>query len=255
MVNCTTCRLDGHRCDNKKFHPDYLKNKSRPSDVKVELTTMYSEKNTISDKDLSWYKIREISISTFAECCEPIYSILESENKSKTFEDPFLKSTMVSYYSDSFDWELADRSRLKQKTLEMAMGTFHQNIIGKFPGWETLAQGHESGLDNRSLDDTIYLECKNRSNTCNSDQFKEVHNKLKKMRERGKRTIFVQVNCPGGKVCRTAAPPDAEVMNGQEIYKMLSGRDEFFNDLIDTLGYVFKTFKTFKEFKNYIGTA
>ena len=220
-----------------------------------EITIKLSLNTNISVGDSSWYRIPEISITSFAECCKPMYSILENKNESKTYEDPFLKSVIVSYYSDSFDWELADKARLKQKALEMAIGTFHQNLIGKFPGWETLIQGHESGLDNRSLDDTVYIECKNKYNTCNSDGFKQVHDKLANMRKKGKRTIFVQINCPNGKVCRSSAPPDAEIMNGQETYKMLSGRDSFFNDLINTLGHVFKTFKTYKEFKIYLGNV
>ncbi len=188
-----------------------------------------------------WYHIPEIAPADFIDCCKPIFTVLTEQHISKSNTDPFLKTVLSRYVTD---WDEAERARLKQKALEMKMGDFHEELLGKFPGWETLPVGHESQMDVRKLDDTIYIECKNKHNTCNADGLRQVHTKLQTVKTtKNTRTIFVQINCPDGKVCRSYAPADAEIFNGREIYTLVSGRPDFYDDLLRVMTYVFRTFQ------------
>lgn len=125
------------------------------------------------------------------------------------------------------------------------MGDFHEELAGKLPGWKTLKNGDESGCDVMKEDGTEFQEWKNRDNTMNSSSASSVIAKLKKLAAEGKKAVLVEVNCPAGKVCRFGAPPEVEVLNGQQAYARVSGRETFFLDLKSTLAYVFKNFKTF----------
>ncbi len=195
-----------------------------------------------------WYKTPEVTVKDFIACCEPIYKVLEEQNKSKTVEDPFLKAILSSYMPD-FDWEVAEKARLKQKVLEMKMGNFHEELLGKLPGWETLPVGHKTGMDVRKLDDSVFLEVKNKYNTCNADGLKQVNEKLARLRATGKRAIFVQVNCPDGEVCRSYAPPETEILNGKQIYSLVSGRESFYADLLTTVTHIFAHYETLASLK------
>ena len=79
----------------------------------------------------------------------------------------------------------------------------------------------------------------------NSSSGSAVIGKLQALAAKGKKAVLVEVNCPKGKVCRFGAPPNIEVLNGQQAYARVSGRETFFDDLNITLAYVFKTFKTY----------
>ena len=125
------------------------------------------------------------------------------------------------------------------------MGDFHEELAGKLPGWETLKVGDPSGCDVMKKDGTEYQEWKNRDNTMNSSSGSAVIGKLQALAAKGKKAVLVEVNCPKGKVCRFGAPPNIEVLNGQQAYARVSGRETFFDDLNTTLAYVFKTFKTY----------
>ena len=149
----------------------------------------------------------------------------------------------------------AEKVRLAQKALEGKMGDFHEELMGKFPGWETYPVGHSTGCDVGKLDGTIVMEVKNRHNTMNSSSGEAVVNKLLKNHEKGKQAILVEVNCPGGKVTRYGAPASIEVWNGKTTYTFLSGRDSFFDDLQQTLQYVFTNFKTLAQLKRGLGIA
>ena len=61
---------------------------------------------------------------------------------------------------------------------QMKEGNLIQIAYGNFYGWEDLGVGHPSKLDIRKLDNSIIIELKNRSNTCNSDTSKSVFDKL-----------------------------------------------------------------------------
>lgn len=240
---CTICKQEGH---NKRSCPSSPESSPK---VSPKPSPKPSPKLAAVPTPLpDWYKTTEVTAKDFIACCEPIYKVLEEQNKSKTVEDPFLKA-ILSSYMPSFDWEVAEKARLKQKVLEMKMGNFHEELLGKLPGWETLPVGHKTGMDVRKLDDSIFLEVKNKYNTCNADGLKQVNDKLNRLRATGKRAIFVQINCPEGEVCRSYSTPDTEILNGKQIYTMVSGRETFYSDLLGTVTHVFAHYETLTSLK------
>lgn len=202
----------------------------------------------------TWYKIREIAPSDFAKCCKDIYKVVEQQHKSKSTEDPFLKAVVVGHNKLSEEaWKKTEAVRLDQKALEGKMGDFHEELMGKFPGYVTYPVGHSTGCDVGSADGSVVLEVKNRDNTMNSSSAAEVIRKLMKNRSEGKRAILVEVNCTGGKVTRFGAPTELEIWTGQKTYAFLSGREGFFEDLQSTIRHVFSEFKTLEELKRALG--
>jgi hypothetical protein len=151
-------------------------------------------------------------------------------------------------------WNTFESQRLEQKALEGKMGDFHEELMGKFPGYETYRVGHETGCDVGSTDGRTVMEVKNRDNTMNSSAGAFVVAKLKKQADLGKQAILVQVNCPGGKVNRFGADPSVKVWNGPTAYTFLSNRGTFFDDLLETLRYTFANFKSYNSLKTAIGT-
>jgi hypothetical protein len=251
-VTCGTCHIKGHTSRNKKFHPE------------VSVTTVLSDTSTILSEKLekisisnnnskSWYKISEIILKDFISCLEPIYTVLEKTNKSKPGSDPFLKSINISFGNLSEDnWKLLEEQRSFTKVLEMKMGDFHEELMGKFTGYETLKTGHPTGCDVRKLDDSEYFEIKNRENTITGGSSMIVVDKLVKVHNSGKKAVLVYINVWSPRLHLTGLPDYIEIWNGKKMYEYLSGRESFFNDLIDTLAYIFKHYKTYESLKKEI---
>jgi hypothetical protein len=203
-----------------------------------------------------WYTIPEIKPADFLRCIKPLYTVLEGTHKSKSNEDIFLKSMLLGHNKLTEEqWTTAEKARLAHKALEGKMGDFHEELMGCFPGYKNLPQGHSSGCDVASVDDTLFMEVKNRDNTLNSGGGAHVVAYLKKLTDAGKRGILVEVNCPGGRVTRFGAHPSVEVWNGQKAYAFLSGRETFFDDLAKTLKYVSAAYMTYPELKSALETA
>jgi len=203
-----------------------------------------------------WYIIKEISGEDFLKSVKPIFSVIEDTHKSKSNEDPFIKSVVTGHtdMTDS-DWARAEKVRLTQKALEMKIGNFHQELMGKFPGYVTFATGHHTGCDVGSVDETTLIEVKNRDNTVKGSDGKHLVAMLKEHADKGKNVILVQVNCTGDKVKRFNAHPSVKVFTGKEMYTYLSKRDTFFEDLQANMRYVFLQFKTYNELKHALETV
>jgi hypothetical protein len=202
----------------------------------------------------SWYKIREIKPRDFVHCVKGIYSVLDKTHKSKTNEDPFIKAVLIGHHDMSIeDWEQTEISRLSQKALEMKMGDFHEELMGKIPGYETYKVGHVTGCDVGSIDGKEIYEVKNKDNTTKGSDGKHIVQQLTKLLEKGIHPIYVQINCPNGKVQRFNAPDGVSVWNGKKTYHHMTGREEFFDDLQDTVQYVFLHYKTIHELKSALG--
>ena len=246
-MKCSICKQEGH---NKRSCKTMTTPVSAPkieaeTDIKVE-----PQVKVEMSRFPKWYCIPEIPPSDFILCCEPIYFVLEEKNESKSSEDPFLKAVLMGKYSMTNEqWQIAEKTRLKQKVLEMKMGDFHEKLIGKFPEYETLPTGHSTGCDVQKKDGSVIIEVKNRYNTVKGSDGKHIITLLKKHRDAGKKAIFAQINCPKGKVNRFGASAEMDIWNGQQVYAFLSGREDFFDDLLKTTQYVFNNYKSLAELK------
>ena len=198
----------------------------------------------------SWYLIPEMNKVKFVECLKGLFEVLEKKNESTTFPDVFLKTVLTSYrVLTPEEWKEYETNRMFQKALEAKMGFFHQDLMGKFPGYRTFKKGHSTGLDLCNDEKKEYIEVKNKDNTMNSSAGESVVKKLMKICDKGMKAILVQINCPNGRVSRFKAPASVEVWDGKKAYAHLSGRDTFFDDLNKTLEYVFANYKTYNELK------
>jgi hypothetical protein len=205
---------------------------------------------------MDWYKIREVPVEEFVKCLKSFYAVLEERNVGKGGDDLFLRTILVSHGDLTSDqWTAGEKARRYTKSLEGKMGDFHEELAGKLPGWKTLKVGDPSGCDVAKEDGTEFQEWKNRDNTMNSSSGSAVIGKLQKLVTQGKKAVLVEVNCPKGKVNRFGAPPEIEVLNGQQAYARNSGRESFFDDLNSTLSHVFKTFKTYEALTKGIASA
>lgn len=78
--------------------------------------------------------------------------------------DPFSALLEASFNEMTYDeWIIAEESRQVQKTLQNAIGTFHEEIIGEIKSFENLKVGEI--IDIVSKDKKIIAEIKNKWNT------------------------------------------------------------------------------------------
>lgn len=210
-----------------------------------------------------WYRIHEIPVQRFGNNLSGIFSVLEGQNKSKTSEDPLLRAILRT----RLNWDEAEKVRLAQKALEGKTGDFHEIMHGEFDGLETLPNGHITECDVMSKGDhrdstgrPLIMEIKNRHNTIKGKDGKHTIDILKNHANNGFHAVLVQVNCPKnknnpkGKVNRFGADSSVDVWNGYQSYAFLSGREDFYDDLIKTMDYVFANFKTYDQLKAALGT-
>lgn len=61
------------------------------------------------------------------------------------------------------DWLVQEKLRQAQKTMQNALGNFHQEILGSVSGWESLGIGYV--VDLRNTEKRIIAEIKNKYNT------------------------------------------------------------------------------------------
>ena len=192
------------------------------------------------------YKIPEIQKEVFVRLLEPIFTVIEGKNTSKSIPDISLQAILVNHESkETFD--AIEKARLRQKALEQVVGYFHQYMGGSFPGWKNVRNGKDvNSMDVVKEDGSEVMEVKNKHNTMNSGSAKSVKENLTKAQASGKKAILAQIQCGDKKPPRHGLPPEITVMNGQEMYEYLSGRPTFFNDLNETLAFTFKNFKTYE---------
>lgn len=197
---------------------------------------------------MEWYTLPLIPVAEYAKCLRPLYNVLEKKNIGKSQPDVFLKTVLAAHSGMTVEhWDVLEKARLHQKAMEMKMGDFHEELMGKFPGYETLPVGHETGTDVRKTDDSLFLEVKNRDNTMNSGGAETVVRKLAKLAAAGKEAILVMVNSQKKTLPRFKAPAAVQVMNGRQIYARLSGDEAFEDKLLATIAATFARFPTYAQ--------
>jgi len=251
MPKCSLCKKEGHTKGNRAFHPLVVPQPKEPqlkvapkvalpvSVKKIAMPAMIIANTYVIP---SWYTIPEIAFNPFLELLQPIYKRMDVTTESKSEEDPLFR--MVFQASQGMSDEDYDKF-LKQmqmtKRLQMAMGDFHQHLMGLFDGWDDYKQGHETKCDIGKKDGTVVCEVKNNINTMNSDSLRSVNQKLNKQKELGKeaRVIIVNGNIP------RKEKEGIIWMSGKDFYEEQSGRDTFMQSLQTTMQHIFSTYSTF----------
>lgn len=104
------------------------------------------------------------------------------ENLHKNTIDPFYALFEGAIYSMDFEeWIEREKIRKIQKTLQNAIGDFHEKILGNIPGWVSLGTGHIIDIKNENK--KIIAEIKNRFNTTKGSQQVVIYDDLLKCLE------------------------------------------------------------------------
>lgn len=74
------------------------------------------------------------------------------------------------------EWLEQEKARQIQKTMQNALGNFHQKILGSVPGWKDLGVGSVVDIENE--EQKIIAEVKNKFNTTKGNHKKEIYNDL-----------------------------------------------------------------------------
>lgn len=94
--------------------------------------------------------------------------------------DPFSALFDASCQGISLEqWIRQEKSRQTQKTLQNAIGEFHQNILGSIFGWKNLGTGKIADLINE--DKKIIAEIKNKFNTTKGNHKTAIYEDFKKL--------------------------------------------------------------------------
>jgi len=199
-----------------------------------------------------WYKINEIKKSDFLECIKELFDVVEKKIECKGEDDKFLKTfiTEQEKLSDE-EWYNLEKSIRFRKILTMKIGTFHEKMFSKFISYEKVHKGIITfGCDLRKKDDTEYWEIKNRENTMNSNSAAKVAQNFEQALKHSKKCYLVYVNSTKLNLPRFNISSQVNILNGRNAYNLMAGRDNFYDDLVDTFTYASKNFKTFNDLKS-----
>lgn len=147
---------------------------------------------------------------------------------------------------DCHEWLTGERTRQVQKSLQNAIGTFHQEVIGNlYGGWEVLPEG----LDVLNKERQIVAEIKNKHNTMNSGSATAVYDKMKEWVESpdkafGFTAYLVQIISSGGREYDMLWSPSLKkrplhksirVIDGRQFYALATGDRDALKKLFDAL--------------------
>lgn len=136
--------------------------------------------------------------------------------------------TEPDVFSDALGGEKYHRKKPAAKAMKnfaMKIGFLHQAIAGQLPGWKDLGVGE--GVDVISDDLQINFFLKNKANTWNSSSKAQELSKVDDLRARGKTAYAALINSRSNS-------RDERIIDGKEFYRMVSGRETFFDDLVET---------------------
>jgi hypothetical protein len=207
---------------------------------------------------MDWYKVSEIKPKKFIKITKPIWDALEKENivKKREEQDVFLKSILPND-----QYKKIEKYRQIEKIISMKLGSLHEDVSSLLPHCKKTKQNSMCDIIRsvRNKTQECY-EIKNRHNTLNANSAKTVAHNLKELLSTNKKVYLVQINCPTNfnnqkKKPKHAMPPAVKILNGKEYYQKISGRNKesffFFDDLLETIHYIFQNFDNFSELKTY----
>lgn len=183
-----------------------------------------------------------------------LYCVAELHNayvkaKAKLSKRKFY-SNKIDVFKLSFDEKFNDLkeeelikfeiSRQIDKSVNNAIGTFHENVLGGINGFE---KGITAGFDIRALNNTLFADIKNKHNTMNSSSAESLFQKLARYAD-----DYKGATCYWVQVLSTDSFNEQwfSVINGKEYshlrVRKISG-DKFYELLTGDSDALFKTYK------------
>lgn len=160
-----------------------------------------------------------------------------SNNIHSNVIDPFSALLESSFSKMTYDkWIVAEQSRQIQKTLQNAIGTFHEEIIGEIKGFKNLKVGEI--IDIISEDKKIIAEIKNKWNTTKGNHKVAIYDDIASVltdREGftgyyvevvpNKTTPYNKAFTPSDNKTHLPRPenPKIKVIDGKSFYAMITG--------------------------------
>lgn len=193
-----------------------------------------------------------ISDEHFLNCIESLYESYKKAkqklSKSKFYKNKIdtVKLRFDSKFNQLSEEELvkAEISRQIDKSVNNAIGSFHENILGGIKGYEV---GNLSGFDIKAEDDSLFADIKNKHNTMNSSSAESLFQKLSRYaddyREKDAKCYWVQIlatksfNEKWFSVINGKEYSHSRVykISGDQFYALLSGNENAFFDLYKAL--------------------
>lgn len=124
----------------------------------VEDEVFLSEVKSVFDKIES--SLDKIETDLHDNVIDPFSAIFDSVGNNISFDE----------------WVGREKSRQLQKTLQNAIGYFHQKILGSVDGWRD--PGNAGGFDSENDQLKVIAEIKNKWNTMNSSSEAETYDKM-----------------------------------------------------------------------------
>lgn len=186
-----------------------------------------------------------------------IIEIAEREADNKLYKnviDPFSALFHGVTHAITYkEWIEQEKARQSQKTMQNAIGDFHQEILGSIAGWENLGVG--GGLDVVNPKMKIIAEVKNKFNTTKGNHKVEIYDAIKSKLKTETYTNFVGYYVeiiPQGKNTynKPFVPPDNKtkkrrpsnnnirVIDGKSFYMLATGRKHALQELFEAVSHV-----------------
>lgn len=156
------------------------------------------------------------------------------EEFEKNVLDPFAALFSLTYNDITLEeWNEQERERQTQKSIQNAIGEFHQDLLGRFNGWQDPGRGGSVDLVNDEL--KIIAEIKNKHNTMNSSSATETYHKLAnhlRYDRKGYTAYLVQIIPKSARDYNVAWSPnlatialreDIRRIDGESFYDLASG--------------------------------
>lgn len=203
----------------------------------------------------------EREIKSLLNKASEIQRKMTDEKMHKNVMDPFGALIEQAGFNLSHEqWLDTERNRQMQKSLNNAVGEFHQRVIGKMKGWEDLNVGRILDLANHEK--KIVAEVKNKHNTVTGGKLMNVYDLLdsaisdKFSKYKGYTAYFVQIipakperyNKPFTPSDTTTGRSknsnfDIRVIDGYSFYELASGEVDAYARLFKCLPEVIKNCK------------
>jgi len=169
----------------------------------------------------------------------------------KNVVDPFSAIFDAHFHQMTLsDWLVSEKARQIQKTMQNALGTFHQNILGSMDGWEDLGVGHVFDIRNRER--RMIAEVKNKYNTTKGNHkvaiYDDLKNELSKPEYAGFTSYYVEIISqrrhkydkpftPSDNRSGRQRPEDERirVIDGSTFYALASGTEDALKKLYSAL--------------------
>lgn len=193
-----------------------------------------------------------VSDSHLLSCIASLHEAYEKAKqkltKSKFYKNKIdtIKLTFDSQFNELSEEELikAEISRQIDKSVNNAIGSFHEQVLGGIPGYE---RGDLSGFDIKAKDDSLFADIKNKHNTMNSSSAESLFQKLSRYaddyREKNVKCYWVQIlstksfNEKWFSVINGREYSHSRVykVSGDRFYALLSGQKDAFYKLYRAL--------------------